>query len=73
MSISAFSQMPLLLEFYALATSKVISGRVSTSHSAHSLSLYSAVLLGDQAANTMTRYPTQSHYLDTEPNSSSIS
>ena len=34
--------------------------------SAHSWSLYGAVLLGDQAIDSMTQYPTQSDYPDTE-------
>ena len=52
--------------FYILATSKVISGRVPTCDSAHSLLLYSAAPLRDQAAGTMTWYLIQSHYLDIE-------
>ena len=55
--------------FYILATSKVISVWALTCDSAHSWELYSAVRLGDQTASTMTRYPTQSHYPDTEPTS----
>ena len=43
----------LLLLFYILATSKVISGRIVTYCSAHSWRLYSAVSLGHQAADTM--------------------
>ena len=43
-----------LLEFYILATSKVISGWVLTYDSAHSWQLYNAVPLGDQATSTMT-------------------
>ena len=30
---------------------------------------FSAAPLGDQATNTLTRYPTQSHYSQTEPTS----
>ena len=52
-------------EFYILATSKVIL----TSDSAHSWWLYSAAPLENQATRTMTQYPTQSHYPDTEPTS----
>ena len=37
--------------------------------STHSWRLYSDAPLGDQAARTMTWYPTQSLYLDTEPTS----
>ena len=33
---------------------------------AHSWRLYSAALLGTQAAGTLTQYLTQSHYIDTE-------
>ena len=47
--------------FYILATSKVISGW------AHSWPLYSAASLGHQATSTMTCYPTQSQYPDTDP------
>ena len=54
------------LLFSFLATFKVISGWVATCDSAHSWWLYSAVKLGNQTASTMTWYPTQSHYLDTE-------
>ena len=52
-----------LLEFYVLATSAVISGRVPTcnSHSVHSW------WLGDQAASTMIWYPNQLPYPDAEP------
>ena len=53
-----------LLEFYNLATCKIISERVPTCDSARSWWLYSAVPLGDQVASTMTCYPTQSHYPD---------
>ena len=47
-----------LLEFYVLATSKVISGEVQICDSAHLWQLYSAVLLRDHAARTMTWYST---------------
>ena len=46
------------MEFYFLATSMVISGQVLTCDSTYSWWL--------QAASIMTRYPTQSHYPDTE-------
>ena len=52
-----------------LATSKVVSGRVPTCHSVHLWRLYSAARLGNQVASTMTQFPTQSHYPDTEPTS----
>ena len=55
--------------FYILTRSKVISGLVPTCDSAHSWWLYSAAPLGKQANNTMTWYPTHSHYPDTEPTS----
>ena len=58
-----------LLEFYVLATSKAISGQVLTWDSTHSWWLYSASTQGEQAAGTMTCYPIQLHYPDTEPNS----
>ena len=45
-----------LVEFYVHATSKVISGQATT--------------CGNQAANTITRYRTQSYYPDTELTSS---
>ena len=35
----------------------------------HSCRLYSATPLGNQVASSMTRYPSQSHYPDTEPTS----
>ena len=54
---------------YVLTTPKVISGQVPTYDSAHSLRLHSVVPMGNQDASTMTWYPTQSHYLDTEPTS----
>ena len=38
-----------LLGFYILATSKGISGRVTTRNSVHSWQLYSAIPLGDKA------------------------
>ena len=47
-----------LLVFYALATSKVISRQVPAYYRAHSWQLYSADPLGNQAADTMTWYPT---------------
>ena len=49
-----------LLKLYVLAPFVAISGRASSCDSAHSWRLYS------QAAGTMTWYPTQSHYPDTE-------
>ena len=42
------------LEFYVLATHKVISGWVTTGDSGHSWRLYSAAALGHQATSTMT-------------------
>ena len=54
------------LLFYALATSKVILGRVWTCDSAHSWWLYNTAPLGNQATSTMT---TQAHYPDTRPTS----
>ena len=56
-----------LLLGYILATSKVISGWVPTCDSGHSWWLHSAAPLRNQAVSTMTWYPTQSHYPDTEP------
>ena len=58
-----------LLLFYIPAISKAISGLVPTWDSSRSWWLYSAAPLGSQAISTMTWYPTQSHYPDTEPNS----
>ena len=58
-----------VLLFYVLVTSKAISGLVPTCNSVHSWRIYSVTPLGEQATRTMTRYPTQSHYLDTEPTS----
>ena len=54
----AVNLMDVCLLSYVLATSKVISGRVSTCDSVHSWQLYSAAWLGDQATSTMTWYPT---------------
>ena len=62
-----------LLEFYALATSKVVSGWVLTCDSAHSWSVYSAGPLCDEATSNMTLYRTQSHYPDMEPTNKSLS
>ena len=51
-----------LLEFYVLATSKIISGWVLTCDSEHSNSDFIVLpYYGGQATNTMTSYPTQSH------------
>ena len=47
---------------------KVISLRVPTCDSAHSWRLHSVAPPG-QTVSSMTRYPTQSHYPDTEPTS----
>ena len=58
-----------LLLFYILTTSKVISAQVLTWHSAHSWQLYSAASLGKQTTSSITWYPTQSHYPDTQPDS----
>ena len=58
-----------LLLFFILATSKVISGWAQTCDSAHSSRLYTVASVGDQATITMTQYPTQSHYPDTESTS----
>ena len=57
-------EVSLLLEFYILATSKVISGRVLTCDSAYWCWLYSAAPLGYQATGIMVQCPTQSHYPD---------
>ena len=54
------------IEFYDLATSKAISGRVPTCDDADSFSLFSAAPQGNQATSTITQYPTQSHYPDTD-------
>ena len=62
-----YSPIDWLLEFYFLATSKVISGHVLTCDSAHSLRLHCVAPLRSQATGTMTRYPLRciiltSHY-----------
>ena len=54
-----------LLEFYVLATSKVISGWIPTGDRAYSWRFYSAASLGDQTASTMSWYPIESLYPDT--------
>ena len=66
-SIYAFWIIFVSLLFYVLATSKVLSWWVLTSDSAHLWWLYSTGPLGNQATRTMTWYPSQSHYPDTEP------
>ena len=53
--------------FNVLATSKIKSRCVPTYDSVHSWLLYSAVPLGGQATSSMTWYPTQPHFTDTEP------
>ena len=73
-ALSVYSHKSLLvliwcLLFYVLATSKGISGEVPTCDSVHSLWLYSAASLEHQVTSTMTCYPTQPHYPDTEPTS----
>ena len=57
------------LLFYVLATSKIISEWVLTCDSVHSRWLCSAAALGNQAASTMTWYPTQSRYTGINPTS----
>ena len=54
-----------LLGFYVL----VKSGQVPTCDNAHSWWFYSATPLGDQTTSTITWYPIQTHYPDTEPTS----
>ena len=56
--------------FYLLATSSVISGWVLTCDSVHSLNFHSAVPLWYQSPSTMSQFPPQSHYPDTEQTSS---
>ena len=53
--------------FYVLTTYNVISWSIPTCDIAHLSWLYSAIPQGDQAASTITWYPTQSNYPDTEP------
>ena len=56
------------MECYVLATSAGISRWAPTCDSAHSWQIHSAAnaILGNQATGTMTQYPTQSQYPDTE-------
>ena len=54
----------ICLLFYVLTIIKIISGWVPTCDGVHTWRLYSATQLRDQTADTMTRYPTQSHYPD---------
>ena len=56
--------------FYVLATSTVISGWAPTCDSVHLWWPFCAAPVGNQATATMTWYPTQSHYPDTEVTSS---
>ena len=44
----------------------VISGQGLTFYNVHFWQLYGADPLGDQAADTLTQYSTQSHYLDSK-------
>ena len=50
----AFSLIGQSLEFYVLATSKLISGRVSTYKRVHFWQPYNAAPLADQATSTLT-------------------
>ena len=59
----------LIYVLVILATPKVISGRVPTFNSPHTWWLYSAAPLGNQTTNTVTWYPIQSNYPDTESTS----
>ena len=61
--------MVALFLFHVLSTSKVISGWVSTCKGTQSWQRYSPAPLGNQATSTMTWYPTQWHWTDTEPTS----
>ena len=55
------------LQFYVLATCKLISGRVPICNMCtHSWWLHRAAPLGDQATSSMTWYPTQLHYPNPE-------
>ena len=58
------------VELYTLGTSQGTSRQVPTCDSAHSRRIYNAAPLGNQAADTMIRYPTQSHDRDTQLNQS---
>ena len=60
----------ILVLLYVLTTSKVIPGFSLTCDSVYSWWLCSAISLGNQTINTMTWYPTQSQYPDTDPTSS---
>ena len=55
------------LWFHILITSEVMSRRVLICDSVYSCQLNSAAPLENQATITITRYPLQSHYPDTEP------
>ena len=65
--VAVFQQDMVCLFIVVLRPS--LSGRVPTCDSAYSWRVYSAASLGHQAAGIMICYPTQSHYLDTEPTS----
>ena len=67
--ISVLCQIGCWMEFYTLVTFKIIWVWVLICGSAHSWWLYSASPLGDSLASSMTWYPTQSHFADTEPTS----
>ena len=47
-------------------TNKEIKKQVRTCDYEHSVSLQGATPIGDHASGTIMRYPTQSHYPDTE-------
>ena len=55
-----------LVELSVLTISTVLSAQVLTCDSEHSWQLYSAAILGDQVTRSMTSYPIQSHYSDTD-------
>ena len=56
----------MCLLFYVLATAKVISGRKLTCKRPHWWWLYSTATLGNHGVVTMTWFPTQPYYPDTE-------
>ena len=63
-----YSVKPVLSLFVVLCPINIygLSGWVPTCDSVHSWELYSAASLEHQAAGTMTCYPIESHYPDTE-------
>ena len=55
-----------LLEFYIVGTYEIMSEQIPPCDGAHPRRPYSVATLGDHVTSTMSRFPTQSRYFDTE-------